>query len=166
MFIGKGVAIHLRDNQVLRFGKNGVQRCRRGRRCRTGGRCRGTRLFVGYVVVVIRYSIVSVVFFGFVVVDDGVIGNIGYGFVLLVDSGVLGVDVSKVGAVVGVDVTVPCVVVDGNLIIVVDGCITKRLITYRNTIYRILERTTAIPPISLDVNKQIYFCSLFKCFTR
>ena len=51
---------------------------------------------------------------GLVVVDDGRIGNVGYGFVLLVDGGVLGVNVSKVGAVVGVYVTVPCVVVDGD----------------------------------------------------
>ena len=72
-------------------------------------------MFVGYVVVVIRYGIVGIVFFGFVVVDDGRIGNVGYGFVFLVDRGVLGVDVSKVGAVVGVDITVPCVVVDGDV---------------------------------------------------
>ena len=103
---------------------------------------------------------------GLAIVDNGIIADISYCFVLLVDGGVLGVDLGEVGAVVGVDVAVPCVVVDGNFIIVVDGCITMRLITYRNTIYRILERTTAIPPISLEVNKQIYFCSLFKCFTR
>lgn len=77
-------------------------------------------MFVGYVVVVIRYSIVGIVFFGFVVVDDGRIRNIGYRFVLLVDGGVLGVDVSKVGAVVGVDVTVPCVIIDGDCVIVLN----------------------------------------------
>ena len=54
--------------------------------------------------------------FGLVVVDDGRIGNVGYSFVFLVNRGVLGVDVSKVGAVVGVDVAVPCVVVDGDIV--------------------------------------------------
>ena len=53
---------------------------------------------------------------GFVVVDDGRIGNVGYGFVLLVDGGILGVDVGEVGAIVGVDVAVPCVVVDGDVV--------------------------------------------------
>ena len=53
--------------------------------------------------------------FGLVVVDDGRIGNVGYGFVLLVDGGILGVDVSKVGAVIGVDVAVPCVVIDSDI---------------------------------------------------
>ena len=52
---------------------------------------------------------------GFVVVNNGRIGNVGYGFVFLVDGGVLGVDVSKVGAVVGVDVAVPCVVIDSDI---------------------------------------------------
>ena len=52
---------------------------------------------------------------GFVIVDDGVVADIGDSFVFLVDGGVLRVDVSKVGAVVGVDVTVPCVVVDGDV---------------------------------------------------
>ena len=54
--------------------------------------------------------------FSLAVVDDGIIANIGYGFVLLVDGGVLGVDVGEVGAVVGVDVAVPSVVVDGDVI--------------------------------------------------
>ena len=54
--------------------------------------------------------------FSLAVVDDGRIGNVGYGFVLLVDGGILGVDVSKVSAVVGVDVAVPCVVVDGDIV--------------------------------------------------
>ena len=61
---------------------------------------------------------------GFVVVDDGRIGNVGYGFVLLVDGGVLGVDVSKVGAVVSVDVAVPrlgVVIVDGDIGLLIDG---------------------------------------------
>ena len=53
--------------------------------------------------------------FGFVVVDDGIIADIGYGFVFLVDGGVLGVDISKVGAVVGVDVAGPGVVVNSNV---------------------------------------------------
>ena len=111
----------------------------------TGGRCRSSRLFVGYVVVVIRYGIVGIVFFGFVVVDDGRIRNIGYGFVLLVDGGVLGIDVSKVGAVVGVDVAVPrlgVVVVDGDIGLLIDcgnrtnvcycDCRSRKI--YRNTI--------------------------------
>ena len=54
--------------------------------------------------------------FSLAVVDDGRIGNVGYGFVLLVDGGVLRVDVGEVGAVVGVDVAVPCVVVDGDVV--------------------------------------------------
>lgn len=54
--------------------------------------------------------------FGLVVVDDGRIGNVGNSFVLLVDGGVLGVDIGKVGGVVNVDIAVPCVVVDGNII--------------------------------------------------
>ena len=57
-------------------------------------------------------------------VDDGRIGNVGYGFVLLVDGGVLGVDVSKVGAVVSVDVAVPrlgVVIVDGDIGLLIDG---------------------------------------------
>ena len=53
---------------------------------------------------------------GFVVIDDGRIGNVGYGFVFLVDGGVLEVDVGEVGGVVNVDIAVPCVVVDGNII--------------------------------------------------
>ena len=63
--------------------------------------------------------------FCFVVVDDGVIADIGNGFVVFVDSGVLGVDVSEVGTVVGVDVAVPCVVVDGDRIVVYNLCGTK-----------------------------------------
>ena len=50
--------------------------------------------------------------FGFVVVDDGVTADVGNGFVVLVDGGILGVDVGQVGAVVLVDVAVPRVVVN------------------------------------------------------
>ena len=53
--------------------------------------------------------------FGFVVVDDGVIADVGNGFVVLVNGSVLGVDVGQIGAVVLVDIAVPCVVVDGDV---------------------------------------------------
>ena len=53
--------------------------------------------------------------FGFVVVDDGVIADVGNGFVVFVDGCVLGVDVGQVGAVVLVNVAVPGVVVDGDV---------------------------------------------------
>ena len=63
-------------------------RCRRGvRRGRRGGR------FVGDIVVIVGYTIVGVVLLGFVVVDDGVIADVGDRFVVFVDCGVLGVDV-------------------------------------------------------------------------
>ena len=52
---------------------------------------------------------------GFVVVDDGIGADVGNSFVFLVDRGILGVDVSKVGAVVGVDIAVPSIVVDGDV---------------------------------------------------
>ena len=52
---------------------------------------------------------------GFVVVDDGVIADVGDRFVAFVDGGVLGVDVGQVGAVVLVDVAVPGVVVNGDV---------------------------------------------------
>ena len=57
--------------------------------------------------------------FGFVVVDDGVIADVGNGFVVFVDGSVLGVNVGQVGAVVLVDVAVPGVVVDGDFVVVV-----------------------------------------------
>ena len=60
--------------------------------------------------------------FGFVVVDDGVIADVGNGFVVFVDGSVLGVNVGQVGAVVLVDVAVPGVVVDGDVVYLVDGC--------------------------------------------
>ena len=59
---------------------------------------------------------------GFVVVDDGIVADIGDGFVVLVDGGVLRIDVGQVGAVVLVDVAVPGVVVDGDVVCLVDGC--------------------------------------------
>ena len=192
MLVCEGVAVHLRDNKVLRFGKNRVNRFggRRGRGARLCGfwctlvgklfvedvryievqvlNCegevcgevspalhqrglevgetlnhivtdfnqysknsggianiaarfrggcgvrRGRRggRFVGDIVVVIGYTIVGVVLLGFVVVDDGVIADVGNGFVVFVNGGVLGVDVGQVGAVVYIDVTVPGIVVD------------------------------------------------------
>ncbi len=90
-----------------RRGRGRFSRCRAG----TGGRC-----VIGYVIVIFRGLVVGVVLLGFVVVDNGRIGNVGYGFVFLVDGGVLGVDVGKVSGVVGVDVAVPCVVVDGDVV--------------------------------------------------
>ena len=61
---------------------------------------------------------------GFVVVDDGIGADVGNGFAFLVDCSILGVDVSKVGAVVCVDVTVPSqgvvVVVDGDIRVLYD----------------------------------------------
>ena len=69
-----------------------------------------------------------------VVVDDGRIGNVGYGFVLLVDGGVLGVDVSEVGAVVGINVAVPCVVIDGDVVCGGYAGIGKRVNKDRNFI--------------------------------
>ena len=61
---------------------------------------------------------------GFVVVNDRGSADIGDSFVFLVDCGVLGVDVSKVGAVVSVDVAVPrlgVVIVDGDIGLLIDG---------------------------------------------
>ena len=91
---------------------------------------------------------------GLVVVDDGIIADIGYGFVLLVDGGVLGVDVSKVGAVVGVDVAVPCVVVDGDVDCGGYAGIAERFNKNRNIIKIILKRTsksTTQKPISIKI---------------
>lgn len=59
---------------------------------------------------------------GFVVIDDGRIGNVGYGFVFLVDGGVLRINVSKVGAVVNVDIAVPCVVVNSDVGLLIYNC--------------------------------------------
>ena len=53
--------------------------------------------------------------FGFVVVDDGVIADVGNGFVVFVDGSVLGVNVGQVGAVVLVDVAVPDILIDGDI---------------------------------------------------
>ena len=64
--------------------------------------------------------------FGFVVVDDGVIADVGNGFVVLVDGCVLGVDVGQIGAAVLVDVAVPDVLVDGDAIGRLD-CAFERL---------------------------------------
>ena len=79
-----------------------------GRRCRL--------CVIGYVIVVLRGLVVGVVLFGLIIVDDGRIGNVCNGFVFLVDGCVLGVDVGEVGGVVGVDVAVPSVVVDGDVV--------------------------------------------------
>lgn len=48
------------------------------------------RRFIGDIVVVIGYSVIGVVLFGFVVVDDGVVADVGDRFVVFVDGGVLG----------------------------------------------------------------------------
>ena len=85
----------------------------RGRRSGTGGRCR--LCVIGYVVVVFRGLVVGVVLFGLVIVDDGRIRNVGNGFVILVNGGVLRIDIGQVGAVVLVDVAVPCVVINGDV---------------------------------------------------
>ena len=71
---------------------------------------------------------------GLVIVDNGRIGNVGYGFVLLIDGGVLGVNVGEVGAVVSVDVTVPYVVVDGDVVCTGYAGIGKRVNEDRNFI--------------------------------
>ena len=57
--------------------------------------------------------------FGFVVVDDGVVADIGNRFVVFVDGRILGVDIGQVGAVVLVDVAVPRVVVNCDFIVVI-----------------------------------------------
>ena len=64
-------------------GRCGV-RVGRGRR---GGR------FVGDILVIVGYGIVGVVLLGFVVVDDGIVADVGDRFVVFVDSRILGVDV-------------------------------------------------------------------------
>ena len=73
-------------------------RFRRGRRICAGvrrGRRRGR--FVGDIVVIVGYTIVGVVLFGFVVVDDGVIADICNGFVVFVDGRVFRVNIRQVG---------------------------------------------------------------------
>ena len=97
---------------------------------------------------------------GFVVVNDRGSADIGDSFVFLVDCGVLGVDVSKVGAVVGVDVAVPCVVVDGDggLLIYRDRCRTAIYnqiigITRTNTIY------ISTPQMGIFIKKNV--CTVF-----
>lgn len=102
-------------------------RCRgrcgvRARRRRRGG------CFVGDVVVIVGYGIVSVVLFGFIVVDNGVVTDIGNCFVVFVDGRILGVDIGQVGAVVLVDVAVPDVLVDGDAIGRLDCAFERRRI--------------------------------------
>ena len=53
--------------------------------------------------------------FGFVVVDDGVIADVGNGFVVFVDGSVLGVNVGQISAVVLVDVAIPGVVINSDV---------------------------------------------------
>ena len=57
---------------------------------RSGGRFRS---FIGYVIEVVGYCIVGVVLFGFVIVYDRVGADVGNGFVVFIDGGILGVDV-------------------------------------------------------------------------
>jgi len=69
----------------LRFGNNGLGRYvrrggRRGVGCRCG--CRRRRV-IGYVIVIVGGLVVGVVFFGLLIVDDGIVGDVGYGFVIL-----------------------------------------------------------------------------------
>ena len=68
-----------------------------------------------YFYILIQIKKEGVVLLGFVVVDDGVIADVGNGFVVFVDGSVLGVNVGQVGAVVLVDVAVPDVLVDGDV---------------------------------------------------
>ena len=65
--------------------------------------------------------------FGFVVVDDRIVADVGNGFVVLVDGGVLGVDVGQIGAVVLVDVAVPCVVINGDVGLVLKCAVIRNI---------------------------------------
>ena len=82
---------------------------------------------IGYVVVVFRGLVVGVVLFGLVIVDDGRIRNVGNGFVILVNGGVLRIDVGQVGAVVLVDVAVPCVVINGDVGLVLKCAVIRNI---------------------------------------
>ena len=57
---------------------------------------------------------------GFVVVDDGIVADIGDGVALVVDGRILGVNVGQVGAVVLVDVAVPDILIDGDICFLTD----------------------------------------------
>ena len=111
----------------MRFGNNGCSRYVR----------RGGRRVIGYVIVVVSHTIVSVVLFGFLIIDDGIVGDVGYSFIVFVDDGVLGVNVGQVGTIVGVDIAVPGVVVDGYASVVCNGSF-QGLNTNRNGINLIL----------------------------
>ena len=63
--------------------------------------------------------------FCFAVVDDGVFRNISYSFVIFIDGSILGVNVGKVCAVVYIDVAVPCVFVDGDIVVIGDFIIIR-----------------------------------------
>lgn len=123
----------------MRFGNNGRGRyvgrgARRGVGCRCG--CRRRRV-IRDIVVIVGGLVVGVVLLGFLIVNDRVIGYVGYGFVVLVDGGVLRVNVGQLVAVVNVNVAVPCVVVDGDVGLIRDRSF-NRLNTNRNRIKLIL----------------------------
>ena len=65
--------------------------------------------------------------FGLVIVDDGRIRNVGNGFVILVNGGVLRIDIGQVGAVVLVDVAVPCVVINGDVGLVLKCAVIRNI---------------------------------------
>ena len=69
-----------------------------------------------------------------IVVDDGVGADVGYGFVFLVDGGVLGIDVGEIIRVIYINVAIPCVVIDCNIILISYARITKRLNKNRNIV--------------------------------
>ena len=77
-------------------------------------------MFVSYVVVVIRYSIIGVVLLRFVVVDDRIVADVGYGIARFVDSCVLRVDIGKVGGIIHINITVPSVFVNCNVVVIGD----------------------------------------------
>ena len=64
---------------------------------------------------------------GFVVVDDGIVADIGDGVALVVDGRILGVNVGQVGAVVLVDVAVPCVVINGDVGLVLKCAVIRNI---------------------------------------
>ena len=72
---------------------------------------------------------------GFVVVDDGIVANVGDRFVAFVDGSVLGVNVGQVGAVVLVDVAVPGVVINSDV-----GLLFDRRFIGDNGYYKRVER--------------------------
>ena len=95
-----------------------------GRRC---GRVTGT---VTDIVKVVGYCIVGIVLVFLIVVDDGVGTNVGNSVAIFIDCGVFGVDVCQIGAVVLIDVTVPCIIVDCDFVVVIYIRIAKSCLLY------------------------------------